>query len=82
MASAPRAGLAATLSHLAVDAHAPSLEHVVLVLTGIASVHLRVIVAVVGMAVAVAGWRKGGPGEQAHEPLWLGPLGERPPGQR
>lgn len=40
---------------LAIEADAPTLVHIVLVLAGITPVHLRVVVTVVGMAVAVAG---------------------------
>lgn len=40
---------------LAIEADAPTLVHIVLVLAGITPVHLRVVVTVVGMAMAVAG---------------------------
>lgn len=40
---------------LAIEADAPTLVHIVLVLAGITPVYLRVIVTVVGMAMAVAG---------------------------
>lgn len=40
---------------LAVNAHAPALVDLVLILAGVAPIHLRVIVAVMGMAIAVAG---------------------------
>lgn len=40
---------------LAIEADTSTLVHVVLVLAGIAPVYLRVVVTVVGMAVAVAG---------------------------
>lgn len=40
---------------LAIEADAPTLVHIVLILAGITSVHLRVIVTVVGMAMTVAG---------------------------
>lgn len=40
---------------LAIEADASTLVHVVLVLAGVAPVHLRVIVTVIGVAVAVAG---------------------------
>lgn len=45
-------------AHLAGDAHAAALVGAVLVLAGIVPVHLRVVVAVVRVAVAVAGWRE------------------------
>lgn len=47
----------ACLAYLAIEADAPTLVHIVLVLAGITSVYLRVIVTVVGMAMAVAGCR-------------------------
>lgn len=40
---------------LAIQADTSTLIHVVLVLAGIAPIHLRVVVTVVGMAVAIAG---------------------------
>lgn len=43
------------LAHLAIQADTSTLVHVVLVLAGIAPVHLRVVVTVVGMAVTIAG---------------------------
>lgn len=53
---------------LAVDAHAPALVDVVAVLAGAAPVHLGVVVAVVRVAVAVAGCREG-------HSVWRGPPG-------
>lgn len=40
---------------LAIEADTSTLVHIVLVLAGIAPVHFRVIVTVIGMAMAVAG---------------------------
>lgn len=47
-------------THLAVDAHAPALVDLVLILAGVALIHLWVVVAVMGVAIAVAGWRARG----------------------
>lgn len=56
----PTAGLVRLHSaHLAVDAHAAALVDAVLVLAGIGPVHLGVVIAVVRVAVTVAGWREG-----------------------
>ena len=49
-----------SLTHLAVNAHAPALVDLVLILAGVAPIHLRVVVAFVGVAIAVAGWRARG----------------------
>ena len=55
-------------THLAIDAHASALVDLVLILAGVALIHLRVIVAVVGVAIAVAGWRTRG--SAVGRPLW------------
>lgn len=64
----PRPPDLAAPAHLAVDAHAPALVDVVAVLAGAAPVHLGVVVAVVRVAVAVAGCREG-------HSVWRGPQG-------
>lgn len=66
-------------AHLAIDAHAPAPVDAVLVLAGVAPVHLRVVVAVVGVAMAVAGWRVGAQlSAHLRDPTRLGPLGHVP----
>jgi hypothetical protein len=64
-------------AHLAADADTPTLVHIVLVLAGIAPVHLRVIVTVVSVAMAVAGWRGGTQWSASCRQTWA--PGARPP---